>query len=262
MSNPGYSKGSEALKVRVDGEDAILHITDRSVMFEKGGRVSGFEKSTIRMVKADGDAMIIAYSAGSEVKSVQVEPMTAVASLLMSSSPSGARPNGGQVPTSTNALDEVFERLYRDTRKELEEKLARIQENPLNLSLRLTPDEESRYGKVSVQMKNLAGSKHGFDPRADDNPISFWGLEKQPYELQLDVVKIRHIGFLRDITSPRAEIADAGLSSSEVWPENWEHILTRFNLSSGPILTCKFRSYLESKWKNKPGARKPTLANS
>ena len=79
MSNPSYSEGNEALKVRVDGEDAILHITDRSVMFEKGGRVSGFERSAIRMVKPDGDAMIIAYSAGSEVKSVRVEPMTAVA---------------------------------------------------------------------------------------------------------------------------------------------------------------------------------------
>ena len=63
-----------------------LHITDQSVMFEKAGKVSGFERSAIRMVKPDGDAMIIAYSAGSEVKSVRVEPMTAVASLLVSKS--------------------------------------------------------------------------------------------------------------------------------------------------------------------------------
>src|SRR2546426_8007267 len=88
MSNPSYSEGIEALKVRVDGEDAILHITDRSVMFERGGRVSGFEKNAIRMVKPDGDVMIIAYSVGSEVKSVQVEPMTAVATLLMPQTPS------------------------------------------------------------------------------------------------------------------------------------------------------------------------------
>src|SRR5438445_13796622 len=108
MNDSKASGGSGALKVKVDGEEAILHITDQSVMFEKGGRVSGFERSAIRMVKPDGDAIIIAYSAGSEVKSVRVEPMTSVASLLMSSSPSGARPNGGQVPTSTNALDEVF----------------------------------------------------------------------------------------------------------------------------------------------------------
>jgi len=65
------------VKVKSDGEDAILHITDQSIIFEKGVRVSGFERSVIRMVKPDGDAMIIAYSAGREVKSVGVEPMTA-----------------------------------------------------------------------------------------------------------------------------------------------------------------------------------------
>ena len=52
-------------------------------MFEKVGKVSGFERSAIRMVKPDGDAMIIAFSFGSEVKSVRVEPMTAVSSLLL-----------------------------------------------------------------------------------------------------------------------------------------------------------------------------------
>src|SRR2546426_3709460 len=145
MSNPSYSEESEALKVRVNREEAILHITDQSVMFEKGGKVSGFERSAIRMVKPDGDAMIIAYSAGSEVKSVRVEPMTSVASLLMSSSPSGARSNEGQVPTSTSALDEIFARLYRDTRKELEERLAKVEQEPENKSLRLTPEERQRY---------------------------------------------------------------------------------------------------------------------
>src|SRR5438309_4303073 len=88
--------------VKVEGEDAVLHITGQSVMFEKGGKVSGFERSAIRMVKPDGDAMIIAYSAGSEVKSVRVEPMTAVASLLMPSSLSGTRSNEGQAPASTS----------------------------------------------------------------------------------------------------------------------------------------------------------------
>ncbi|MDG6900892.1 MAG: hypothetical protein JRM80_02910 [Nitrososphaerota archaeon] len=57
-------------KVRMDGEEAALHITDQSVMFEKGGRVSGFESSAVRTVKPDGDAMIMAHSAGSELRSV------------------------------------------------------------------------------------------------------------------------------------------------------------------------------------------------
>src|SRR2546428_11333744 len=99
-----------AVKVKVNREEAILHITDQSVMFEKGGRVSGFDRSAIRMVKPDGGAMIIAYSAGSEVKSVRVEPMTAVASLLMPGFSRGAGPNEGRAPASTGALDEVFER--------------------------------------------------------------------------------------------------------------------------------------------------------
>jgi len=34
-------------KVRVDGEEAVLHITDQSVMFEKGGKVSGFLRNAI-----------------------------------------------------------------------------------------------------------------------------------------------------------------------------------------------------------------------
>ena len=95
--------------MKVDGEEAVLHITDQSVMFEKAGKVSGFERSAIRMVKPDGDAMIIAFSSGSEVKSVRVEPMTAVASLLVrssASSPTLGRPQTGE-PAST--LDEVFE---------------------------------------------------------------------------------------------------------------------------------------------------------
>ena len=70
--------------MKLDGEEATLHITDQSVMFENAGRVSGFERSAIRMVKPDGEAMIIAYSVGNEVKSVRVEPLTAVASLVAS----------------------------------------------------------------------------------------------------------------------------------------------------------------------------------
>ncbi len=46
--------------MKVDGDEAVLHITDQSVMFERNGKVSGFERSAIRMVKPDGDTMIIA----------------------------------------------------------------------------------------------------------------------------------------------------------------------------------------------------------
>ena len=113
--------------VKVDGEEAVLHITDQSVMFEKAGRVSGFDRSAIRFVKPDGDVMIIAYSAGSEVKSVRVEPMTAVVSLLMPSSSPSPGPNEGRALASNDAVDEVFEKLYRETRKELEERLAKVQ---------------------------------------------------------------------------------------------------------------------------------------
>src|SRR2546428_13375033 len=102
MSNPDASEKRGSVKV--EGEDAILHITDQSVMFEKGGKVSGFERSAVRMVKVDGDAMIIAYSVGDEVKSVRVEPMTAVASLLVSEARSDSALSG-QGTASTGSLD-------------------------------------------------------------------------------------------------------------------------------------------------------------
>jgi hypothetical protein len=245
-------------KVRVDGEEVVIHITDQSVMFEKGGTVSGFERNAIRMVKPDGDAMVIAYSSGTEVKSVRVEPLTAVAPLLLP----GSNPASTQTPTT--GLDDVFERLYQDAREELEDRLAKVSAHPQDRSLRLGQAEENRYSEVSRQMEGIASARFRFDPRAEDSPISFWGLERQPYPLQLDVVKIRHIRFLRLIVGPTAEKSDVVYSSDEVWPEDWPGILRRFNLGSGQYTTEKFInyiSYLKSNWKYRPGERKPTLAN-
>ncbi len=260
MSDTVVSQASGGTKVKVDREDAVLHITDQSVMFEEGGSVSGFERSAIRMVKPDGDAMIIAYSVGSEVKSVRVEPMTAVASLLVPQTRSGSTSSNPRWTATPGSLDELFEQLYRDTRKELEERLANVQEQPENKGLRLNAEEEARYSQVSRQMESILGAKYGFGPRAEDNPISFWGLEKQPYVLQLDVVKTLHISFLRMIVSPTAERNDIIYSGTEVWPEDWERILVRFRLSDKPFLTGKFKGYLESHWKYRPGDRKPVLA--
>ena len=246
--------------MKVDGEEAILHITDQSVMFEKGGRVNGFERGAIRMVKPDGDAMIIAYSAGNEVRSVRVEPLTAVASLLMPGSSSGPRSNEGQVPASSSAFEEVFERLYRDVRKELEKRLAKVQEEPQIKSLRLTPDEERSYRQAWKQMRSVVGAKYGFDPSAPGNSLRFLDLEKEAYDRQLDTVKTLHIAFLHDLVSPRAEIADIGYTIEDVWPEDWERILVRFKLADGPFLTEKFKSYLRSKWTHQRGKRTPVLA--
>jgi len=243
-------------KVRVDGEETTIHITDQSIMFENEGRVSGFERSAIRMAKPDGDAMIIAYVVGSEVKSVRVEPMSAVASLVAS--------GASQTPTRilSTDVDVVFEMLYRETRKELEERLMRVQAEPENKSLRLTPEEESKYSQVSRQMENLLGSKYGFAIRGEEDPISFWGLEKQPYEVQLAVVKTLHISFLRMIVDPTAERNDIVYSGSEVWPDDWERILVHFKLLDGPILPDKYRRYLEAHWKHRPGDKKPVLARA
>ena len=255
---------SAPTKVKVDAEEAILHITDQSVMFERGGRVDGFERSAIRMVKPDGDAMIIAYSAGSEVKSVRVEPMTAVASLLVPGARSGSPP-GAQGTASTGSLDEVFERLYKGSRKELEERLALVQEQPENKGLRLTQAEEEKYTQASKQMEGILAAKFEFDARAEDTPMSFWGLEKQPYQLQLGVIKTRHVRFLRLMVDPTAEKSDVVYSSDEVWPEDWPQILERFNLGSGPYTTKMFDSYvnyLKSHWKYRPGQRKPVLAHT
>ena len=246
-------------RVRVDGEEAVLHITEQSVMFEKGGRVSGFERSAIRMIKPDGDAMIVAYSAGSEVKSVRVEPMTAVASLLVSASTTD------RVQSQQTGLDEVFDKLYRDTRRELEDKLAKVEAEPLNKNVRLRREEEVRYSGVSNQMESIAGIRNGFNPRADNTPISFWGLETQPYELQLAVVKIRHIRFLRLAAGPNAERSDVVYSSDEVWPEDWPRILEKFNLGNSPYTTDAFGGYvdyLKGHRKYQPTAKRPALLRS
>jgi hypothetical protein len=254
------AKEGQAPTVKVDGEEAVLHITDQSVMFEKGGKVTGFLRSAVQMVKPDGDAMLIAYNVGNEVKSIRVEPMTAAMPLLVSGLQQSSLSTDSKISTSATALDEVFEKLYRDARKELEERLAKVQGDPANKSLRLTPAEEERYATVSRQMEDIAGTKHGFNPREDAGPLSFWGLEKQPHYFQVDAIKIRHISFLRDIVSPRAEIADIGYVGENVWPEDYERILVNFKLVDGPFLTEKFKSYLKSKWTKPEGNRKPVLA--
>ena len=87
------------VRVKVDGEEAFLHITDQSVMFEKGGRVSGFERSAIRMAKPDGDAMIMAHSVGSEAKSTRGGSATALARLLTSSLAAEMSSDGSRVPS-------------------------------------------------------------------------------------------------------------------------------------------------------------------
>ena len=256
------SKGKEASKVKVDGEDAVLHITDQSVMFEKGGKVSGFERSAIRMVKPEGDAMIIAYSVGAEVKSVRVEPMTAVASLLVSGAPTG------HAQVSVGGVDEVFDKMYWDTRKELEERLAKVEAEPENKGLRLTSEEEAKYIDISRQMDALIGARFGFDPRpvpGETSPISFWDLEKRPQEFQLAVIKERHVKFLRMIVGLKAERNDIAYSTDEVWPEDWPRILERFDLGSASYVSDKFVRYvnfLRTNWKYKPSENKPALVRS
>jgi hypothetical protein len=250
------SGGSEAPGVKVDGEEAMLHITDQSVMFEKEGKMSGFLRSAIQMVKPDGNAMIIAYSVGSEVKSVRIEPLTAVASLVTSKDSSAF----GRV--SVAGQGQVFEKLYWTTRRELEERLSRIQAEPENKNLRLMPEEETKYSQISRHMENLLGSKYGFNARAEDSPMSFWGLERQPLEVQLDVIKTLHISFLRLIVGPKAEISDIAFSSTQVWPEDWEGILIKFKLAERPFLSENFKRYLSAHWTSHPSERKPVLALS
>jgi len=251
-----------AVNVRVDGEDAILHITDQSVMFERGGRVSGFERSAIRMVKPDGDAMIIAYSAGSEVKSVRVEPMRAVVALLALGLRTSTVPTTSQSLATAAELDKVFKRLYVETRRELEEKLAKVQEAPENMSLRLTADETKKYYGIWEQMTNLVGSKYGFDPWVPENTLGFLGLENEPYERQVDTIKTLHVFYLIDLAGPKAETADVRYAIDDVWPEDMERVLIRFGLADQPFLTGKFKSYLKSKWTRQKGNKTPPLVRS
>lgn len=252
--------------MRVDGDEAVLHITDQSVMFEKGGRIDGFERSAIRFLKPDGDAMIVAYSAGSEVKSVRVEPMTAVVALLTSAQRSDFASAVGSVSAVGTALDETFERLYREARKELEDRLVKVEGDPANKNLRLTPEEEKQYVNIRNHMTNLAWAKFGVRQDADSNDsglfLDFWGLEQQPYERQLAVVKINHVNFLLYFLCPRAEMADIDYSIDHVWPEDWPRLLKRFNLGNSLYVNEEFNryvDYLKPHYKHQPDAKKPAI---
>jgi hypothetical protein len=251
-------RGEEAKKVKVDGEEAVLHITNKSVMFEKGGRVSGFERSAIRMVEPDGDAMIIAYAVGSKVESVRVEPITAVAALFSSSSTQGRM-------TTSAGLDEVFEKLYLDAKKELEARLGKVEAEPENKSLRLTPDERQKYIAMRNQMTNLAGSKFGINPEGDEPLLTFWGLENRPRDFQASIVKILHVNFLLGIVSPRAETEDVTYHAYQVWPDDWPRILKRFGLGEAQYTTEGFNryiGYLKSHWEYGPSTKRPILASA
>ena len=232
--------------MKVDGEEAVLHITDQSVMFERdGGKITGFEREAIRMLKPVDDAMAIAYAAGPEIRSVRVEPVTAAASLLIPGPRRGS--STGAVP-ATGLLTDVFEKLYWGTRRELEERLAEVSEEPENMSLRLTEEEEERYNQIRRQMRLMVGVKFGFDTDAPGNSLGFFGLEKEPYERQFDTIKVMHLKFLQYLASPRAEITDISYSIENVWPDDWERVLVRFKLADGPFLSEKYMGYLKTKW--------------
>ena len=250
---------ADGLKVRVDGEEAVLHITDQSVMFETGGEVSGFEKSAIRLVKPDGNAMIIAYSLGSEVRSVKIEPMAAVVSLASL----GFAPTLTKVPVT--GLDDILERLYRDARKELEERLDRINKERSYASLRLTDDEFQRFVRTRNQMYDIIAAKYHFDPYAPGNSIGFVGLDTQPPDKQLDELKSLHINFLLYLATKRAESNDAAYETADVWPEEWDVILARFGLSDGGLPPTKrwreYIAYLRPKWTHfQKGNKTPAFA--
>lgn len=263
LSDSGISTGREQTKVKIDGEEATLHITDQSVMFEKSGKISGFERSAIRMLKPQGDAMIVAYSVGSEVRSVRIEPMTAVSPLLVSE-------RLGPIPTKQNSqysgtLAGVFGKLYVDAREELEQRLVKVEGEPGNKTLRLTPQEMKKYIDIRNRMTDLLGSMTGLDVHGDESPVTFWGLEKQPLDLQLAVVKIEHVHFLLYLVSEKAETEDVGYSAKQVWPKDWPGILERFNLGNDQYVTDKFSryvGYLETHWKKQPGTRRPILVGA
>jgi hypothetical protein len=261
MSDPGRAGRSGPTKTRVDGEEAVLHITDQSVLFEKGGKVSGFERSAIRLVKPDDDAMVIAYMVGSEVRSVRVEPMDATLSLL---APSSASPSG-TVLTSATGLDQAFEKLYRDAWKDLEERLDRINKEPEDRSLRLSRVECERYIQIRGQMRQIMNAKYKLNPNKPSDTPMFLGLERKPQDRQLDTIKILHIDFLRFLAEERAELNDVAYKTEDVWPEEWDIALTRFALSQEtPPPTERWKNYLaylRPKWtRYVKGNKTPVLA--
>lgn len=247
--------------VKVDGEEAKLHITDQSVMFEKDGKVSGFLRDAIQMVKPDGDSILIAYTVGNEVKSVKVEPITALTPLLAPRSQKSSGSGATVAPFAATALDEVFDKIYRQARKELEENLSKVMEEPENKSLRLSSDDEERYAQVFGQMMNMIRAKHSINGDDFNDPLTTWRLHEQPYEVQLEAIKAYHIMFLHEIAGLRAETADIGYTDTGIWPDDMERILVHFKLIEGPFLNVQYKDYLKSKWKRPENKRKPVIAN-
>ena len=246
-------------RVKVDGEEGVLHITDQSVMFETGGKVTGFERSAIRMVKSDGDAMIIAYSAGPKVESIRVEPMAAASSLLVPG------PTSAATQASMAGLDEVLQRLYLDARKELEERLDRINKEPGDMSLRLTEEEFQRFVSIRNQMWDVIAAKYHIDLSAPGNYIGFVGLDTEPHAKQLDELESLHVNFLTYLATQKAETNDVLYATADVWPEEWDVILPRFGLSDGGPLPSErwkeYLAYLRPRWNRyQKGSKTPALA--
>ena len=122
-----------------------------------------------------------------------------------------------------------------------------------------------RYIGVRNQMTNLITSKYKVDPDGDEPLVTFWGLESQPLERQLDVVKVMHIHFLLYLVSQKAETEDVGYQAYQVWPDDWPQILRRFNLGDMPYTGDKFNSYvayLKSHWKYSPSDKRPALVST
>jgi hypothetical protein len=230
----------EKTTVKIDGEDAVLHITDTSVMFKKNGRIEGFEKSAIRLVESDGNAAIIAYAVGGEIRSVRVEPVSAVAKLI-------------QAHADKKTVADAFESLYERLRAEARPRFLKIQEDPENESLRITQKEwEEKYREAIGELEELCRVKHGMEPDfisdATDIP------ENSSYECERDHAKVLYIEWLLlCMYYDWVRQIDIYCRDFGIWPDDWEYLNKKYHLEDEPIMSEKFINYLYSKLPSKKG---------
>jgi hypothetical protein len=231
-----------ARKVRVNGEEATLHITEKSVLFESGtGGVTGFERSAIRMVakNQEGD-IVIAYADGSIVKSVTVSVIEGDSSELLFS-------DALKEHLGPSVLDEEMERMFIRDRDLLLKKLENMKNG---MTDPLTKEEDKRIGRDRSTMYEAWGNKFEKEfPSEKTLWVGPWNLLEYPREHQVSWAKERCLAELQFFVKATAEMLrgpSLGLNpnftgdSHGMLPEDWEKLFLHYGVVDRPFLWPEF----------------------
>ena len=231
-----------ARKVRVNGEEATLHITEKSVLFESGaGGINGFERSAIRMVtkNQEGD-IIIAYADGSVVKSVTVSVLNGDSSQLLFSPELKEH-------LSPSLLDDEIERTFVRDRDLLLKKLENMKNGIMDP---LTKEEDKRIEGDRWRMSEAWGCKFEKEfPAGKTLWVGPWNLLEYPKEYQVSWVKERCLGELQCFATAAAEMLRSPSlkvnpnftgDSAGMLSQDWEKLFLYYGVIDKPFLWPEF----------------------